>query len=353
MNGTPHKLYLVVAGTEGAPTAVIEMESDRDNLLANIDEEIMLIRFALANAFLNLSDEEVEKLQSRLRRQERLRHKTEKVIQSVLQNIADPEVPTDIAAPGFETLDDEIGDYGDQFGVSDLGQSTGPSPSTGTPTTDSPPPGEQIRLVLPPQKSIHLGLYWQMIRQGSLQHSLGRETRDTNQQATWDREITDSMPRGTYCQGRGLSLEPVDILRPYWSKRFLDASRRSRRKPKEIDSDAIPRMQVDHVIEWQVRPLTGGPWVDQPWNFELMDPSSNGSSGPKIKGNIDKERKSLRDLTGDDGWLTKDITFTAVLIEGSADVERWSSEQIEDGDHLDSYRRLTAEPINEEKEQTC
>jgi hypothetical protein len=159
------------------------------------------------------------------------------------------------------------------------------------------------------------------------------------------------MPRGTYCQGRGLGLTKIDIYRPYWSKQYLDASRKSRKKPR--DSDDIPRMQVDHVIEWQVRPLDGAPWVDQPWNFELMDASSNGSSGPKMKGNINKERKRLARLTGDDEWLTKDITFTIIKIEGSADTERWSSEEIEDGDHHDAYRILAGEVIDPEKEKTC
>lgn len=355
MNGTPHKLYLVVAGTEGAPTAVIEMESDRQALVEKIDAQVSLIQIALASATLHFSDEEIAKLQAELGRLGRLRAKTLQVTQSVIQNLADPEHPTDIAAPGFETLDDDVGDFGDQFGVSDLGQSAAPSPAPGTPTPspDGPPPGQQIRLVLPPQKAIHRGLYQQMIREGPLQHSLGRAARDTNQQTTWDRIITAAMPRGTYCRGRGLSLEPVDILRPYWSKQFLDASRRSRRKPKAIDPSAIPRMQVDHVIEWQVRPLVGGNWVDQPWNFELLDPSSNGSSGPKMDSNIQQERERLRNLTGDDTWLTKDITFTEVQTAGSASAERWSSEEIEDGDHLDTYRRLTAEPVDKDKERTC
>ncbi len=354
MNGTPHKLYLVVSGTEGNPDVKLEMASTREDLIEKINEEIAALEKINSSIWLivsgELTEEQQKKIQMRINRLIRIREKAEKVKTSVTTKVADPATPTDIAAPGFEALDDEIGDFGDQFGVNDLGDTTGTVPTTDIPT-DKPPEGVDIILVLPPQKAVHFRLYKKMVDQGSLQHSTEREERDTNQQTTWDNNIGSSMPRGTYCQGRGLGLTEADIFRPYWSKRYLDASRKSRKKPRE--STDIPRMQVDHVIEWQVRPIAGAVWLDLPWNFELMDASSNGSSGPKMKGNIDKERERLAEKTGDNSWLTKDITFTIVTVEGSAAAERWSSEEIEDGDHLDTYRILTGEVNDPEKEKTC
>ncbi len=358
MNGTSHKLFLVVSGTEGDPEIRIDMASDRDDLIKKIDEEITTLEKVRTSVLLILSGELTEdrlkKIQLSINRLMRIREKTEKVIASVTAKIDDPASPSDIAAPGFNTLDDEIGEFGDQFGVNDLGDKSGGSNDPGAVTeisTDKPPSGMEVILVLPPQKAVHLRLYRNMADKGLLQHRVEREDRDTNQQNVWDDNLQAGMPRGTFCQGRGFGLSVADIFRPYWSKQYLDASRKSRKKPRE--SSDIPRMQVDHVIEWQVRPLAGAAWLDQPWNFELMDASSNGSSGPKMRGNINKERSRLAKETGDEGWNTKDITFTRITVEGSGDAERWGFEEIEDGDHLDMYRILTGEIIDPEKEKTC
>ncbi len=358
MNGTPHRLYLLVAGKEGAPEVRIEMESDRGDYVEKLDEEIALLTLLTDQPWYvdnGLTEEDLLRIDARIKRLQRLKAKAGQVIESVTTTVADPETPDDIAAPGFETLDNETADYGNQFHLNDLGETEGhdqPGTSPGSGTYPAPP-GVEIRLVLPPQKAMYLSLYRSLLTAGPLQHSTGREERDTDQQSNWDKNIQAAMPRGTYCQGRGLSLSKVDILRPYWSSNYLDASRRSRKKPKAIDPAKIPRMQVDHVIEWQTRPLTGGAWVDQPWNFELLDQSSNGSSGPKMKNNIQAERERLATLTGDPKWLTEDITFTVVVVQGSAEAERWSNEQIEDGDHLDAYRILTGETVDPEKESAC
>jgi hypothetical protein len=358
MNGTPHRLFLTIGGTNDEPEVGLEMSSERDDLIKKVNDEIAFLEKINTSAWLIISGEltadQQKKIQMSINRLKRIREKAEKVKTSVSTKVDNPATPVDIAAPGFESLDDEIGDFGDQFGVNDLGDKTTGATGAGIPENipvDKPPEGTDIILVLPPQKSIHLKLYNKMVKQGPLQHSMDRDERDTNQRSNWDDNLQSGMPRSTFCRGRGLGLTETDIFRPYWSKRYLDASRKSRKKPRTTPETG--RMQVDHVIEWQVRPLSGAPWLDLPWNFELMDASSNASSGPKMKENILKERKRLAEKTGDDNWLTKDITFTVVKAEGSTSVERWSSNEIEDGDHIYIYQVLTGEVNDPEKEKIC
>lgn len=358
MNGTPHQLFLTVSGTEGAPKARIDMASEREELIRKAQEEIELLENAKNSSWMQvsggLSEDQERKIDLEIRRLRRVIERAQSVQASVQANTADPETPDDISAPGLEPLAEEIEDLGEQFGINDLGTDTAAAPGTATPDapTDQPPPGVDVELIMPPQKAVYVGLYRRMVAAGQLQHSVDREERDTDQQGEWDTQIEGSMPRETFCHGRGLGLNEVDIYRPYWSVNYLDASRRSRKKPRDKGGD-IPRMQVDHVIEWQVRPLAGAPWLDQTWNYELLDASSNGSSGPKMKNNIIKAREDLVTKTGDASWRTKDITFTKVVIEGSGDAERWSYEQIEDGDHLDAYKILTGEVVDPKKEKDC
>ena len=72
-----------------------------------------------------------------------------------------------------------------------------------------------------------------------------------------------------------------------------------------------------------------------------------------MQNNIIKAREDLANITKDESWKTKDITFTRVESEGAGNAERWSYEQIEDGDHLDAYRILTGEVSDPEKEKDC
>ena len=100
-------------------------------------------------------------------------------------------------------------------------------------------------------------------------------------------------------------------------------------------------MPVDHKVEFQARPITGGIWVDEPFNFELLDASSNSSSGPKMSANIEAERARLARVTGDPTWLVKDLTFTDIDVDsGSSFTERWSHEEIIAGEHLTAFRSL-------------
>ncbi|MCB0589207.1 MAG: hypothetical protein KDD06_28220, partial [Phaeodactylibacter sp.] len=190
----------------------------------------------------------------------------------------------------------------------------------------------RVELILPPPKAIHLGSYFGKL--GFLQHSVTRPDRDTSQRTKWEQNVRNEMPLEVYYWGISLGLDEVDIFRPYWS----------------ADRNFSPqrRMQVDHLIEWQVRPLSGGQWIDEPWNFELLDASSNGSAGPRMRGNIRRQRESLAQRTGDSSWLTRDLTFNWVSAESPGIAFRWSFDEIVRGDHLLAYERLTGETKNEE-----
>ena len=260
MNGTPHKLFLVVSGTEGTPQAKIDMSSEREDLIIRTQEEIEQLEEIKNSTWLigtgGLSEDQEKKIDLEIKRLKRIIAKTENVQASVKTTVADPETPADISAPGFEPLAEEIEDLGEQFNVNDLGDGTPPAvPVVAVPDveTDQPPEGVEVILKLPPQKSVYLDLYKRMVAQGSLQHRVEREKRDTNQQDEWDSNLTASMPRGTFCLGRGLGLTQDDILRPYWSRNFLDASRKTRKKPRKTKKPKQRRSRAKPKISHPCR----------------------------------------------------------------------------------------------------
>ncbi len=199
-----------------------------------------------------------------------------------------------------------------------------------------------INLLLPPAKAGLLPLYSSLL--GSLQHRPSRG-RDTQQRRNWNNELNPrtgnaGMHIRTYCRGRLMAHHPPfgvgdngrlsqdDVFRPNWS--------RSR--------NFGMRLQVDHKVEMQVAPIGRETTFDQLWNYELLDQASNGSSGPRMSGNITRERQRLASATGDATWLTRDITFTSVTAEPAADAGRWSFDEVAAGAHLDAYQTLTGEP---------
>jgi hypothetical protein len=111
------------------------------------------------------------------------------------------------------------------------------------------------------------------------------------------------------------------MIRPFWSSQKMYNE----------------RMPVDHIIEWQVRPLSEGGFIDEPWNFELLEATANSQSGSQLKSNIQKERKRLASETNDQTWMSADITFTEVISSGDSSPERWSEDEIINGDHIAVY----------------
>lgn len=201
-----------------------------------------------------------------------------------------------------------------------LGRSFNVLPLAGVP--------DRIELVLPPQKEA--GLYTGYLSSPKLQHSLDRPQRSTNQVAIWEADIRSGLSPEAEDLGRQLGLSESEILRPSWN-------RQGQRMP----------MQVDHKVEWQVRPIGGDALFDNVANMELLDARSNQASGQAIHASIQNTRQNLANETGDQSWLSRDITFTAVTGGGSAG-HRWSDEEIKRGEHLRVYRdRLAESPYTE------
>jgi phage-related protein len=182
----------------------------------------------------------------------------------------------------------------------------------------------RIVLRLPPQKSS--ALYQQHVRSGRLQHSRQRPARHTNQLQRWDQHARTEITNEWLDYGRRLGLPDERILRPDWDRRGV----------------RVP-MQVDHRVEWQVRPLGDESTLDEPWNYELLDAASNRTSGSAMDANIQAERQRIATETGDHSWLARDLTFTAVEGGGSAG-RRWSLEDIANGVHLQVYSQRYGEP---------
>ncbi len=202
----------------------------------------------------------------------------------------------------------------------DLGRTFSALPVEATPA--------RIVLHLPRQKP--RALYQQHVRSGRLQHSLQRPQRDTDQLQRWERHARTEMTTEWLDYGRRLGLPDERILRPDWD-------RRGARVP----------MQVDHRIEWQVRPLGDESSLDEPWNYEMLDAASNRASGAAIDRAIRGERQRIAKETGDQGWLARDLTFTHVEGGGTSG-RRWTLEEIANGAHLEVYAAKYGEPDSRE-----
>ncbi|MEO7309501.1 MAG: hypothetical protein ABIX01_03820 [Chitinophagaceae bacterium] len=177
------------------------------------------------------------------------------------------------------------------------------------------------------QKALLAGMYRSLI--GELQHSKTRAERDAKQVSKWRKNVKAEIPIQVVARGLAMGLKMDDIIQPFWSR----------------TQKFTRRMPVDHKVEFQVRPISGGSWVDEPFNFELLDESSNSSCGPKMSANIEAERRRVATVTGDPAWLIRDLTFTEVDVDGgSSFTERWSHEDIIAGDHLTAFKRLPPGP---------
>ena len=183
-----------------------------------------------------------------------------------------------------------------------------------------------------------------------MQHSINRSERDTNQVSQWDENMKETMLSSVKCLGVALDLmlygtdaRARNSLRPFWTHlRQLGTNGKGDQQ----------RMNVDHLIEYQLRSVGGDDWMDKPWNYELLEPVANSSSGSALKDNIIAERKRLAKLTGDKSWTTADIKFTKLNVtHGSA--ERYLIAEIEKGKHLNDYMRLSGREKDKAKDDEC
>ena len=104
---------------------------------------------------------------------------------------------------------------------------------------------------------------------------------------------------------------------------------------------SIARASEPHpALELQVVPWEE---VDTIWdnfgNYELLDQSSNASSGSQLRSNIEAERRRLAAVTGDLGWLARPLRFTQVTVDSGASGQRWLRDEIRTGEHLDALDR--------------
>jgi hypothetical protein len=184
-----------------------------------------------------------------------------------------------------------------------------------------------VRLILPSVKARHAGRYRGVLPR--LLHDPAT-SRDRNAQAgIWDsgmRPPAGAMHPEVYLRGETMGLIDRRILRPDWS-----------RDRRNID------MQVDHVIEFQVLPATEHGWADGFANYELLDQPSNGSAGPRLAANIQRERAALAAYYSDMSWLTRPLRFDVVVTEIGPGGERWLEDEIAMGQHLDSLEEHQGE----------
>lgn len=100
-----------------------------------------------------------------------------------------------------------------------------------------------------------------------------------------------------------------DVLRPTWGK----------------TGGLGARMNVDHLLEAQVFNTQS---TDSPWNFQLLDDSTNKSSGKTLNLAITNERDRLG--AEDD----RVIVFNTLEVSGSGGGVRWTWREIQKGQHL-------------------
>jgi hypothetical protein len=179
-----------------------------------------------------------------------------------------------------------------------------------------------VTLRLPSFKARHLLRYRAVLPR--LEHDISRERERDGQAGVWDRGMAPPSPDGmhpeVYLRGERMGLSRNRILRPNWSR----------------DVEWMP-MTVDHVIELQV--LTDADiaaWGDSYANYELLDGSSNSSSGSQIRRNIAQERAELVAYYNDPSWFWRILHFDRVVADSGPRGQGWVKEEIIWGEHLDA-----------------
>jgi hypothetical protein len=188
-------------------------------------------------------------------------------------------------------------------------------------------------LKLPKQKELHLGTYRSWL--GTLQSDPLYERGSTAQEGEWHRCLriggSHAIRADVYERGHELGLTGVDgenrIRQPDW--------------PHE-GSESI-WMQVDHIVELQLTPAAMRSYFDSVDNYELLDSTSNGSSGGLIRGAVARER--AKQVAFDPSAATKVLKFDKVEVEGGAPGEHWTIDELTTGEQLDAYE--SSQPLGE------
>ena len=178
----------------------------------------------------------------------------------------------------------------------------------------------RIVLHLPSQKAPHLGRYQNLVAKGEIVSPRGYDRKsDIRPDRNWlanvgpGKRFPIDPTLAAEAQAMGKSQKLVSI--PDWTRTALDVA-----------------MQVDHIVELQV--VRDQDAYDDFRNYELLDESSNMTSGIQLRHNVRRERERLAREEGDLDYLKKEIVFTEVVLDGGAAGERWSLQEIKRAEHI-------------------
>ncbi len=104
-----------------------------------------------------------------------------------------------------------------------------------------------------------------------------------------------------------------------------------------------PARHTNQLQRWEQHARTEitNEWLD--YGRRLGLPDERRASGSAIDNTIQAERQRIATETGDQSWLARDLTFSAVEGGGSSG-RRWSLEEIANGEHLQVYARRNGGP---------
>jgi Domain of unknown function (DUF4157) len=180
-------------------------------------------------------------------------------------------------------------------------------------------------LRLPQQKAPHLGTYRKWL--GYLQSDPNYARGNPGQLDKWHQALrlggSHAIPASVYERGHTLG--------------FTGASGERRiRVPDWSRTQSIP-MEVDHIVELQVTPDFMRDYFNSMDNYELLDRTSNGTSGSLLGGNIAAER--AKQVAFDPSAKDRVLLFDEVQLDGGTAGERWSVEAIRAGEQLDAFEK--------------
>jgi hypothetical protein len=186
-------------------------------------------------------------------------------------------------------------------------------------------------LRLPRQKAPHLLTYRGWL--GALQSDPNYHRGNPNQLYWWHTALrsggSDPIRAEVYERGHRLG--------------FVGASGEERiRVPGWTRTKKRMAMEVDHIVELQVTPMSMRGHFNSIANYELLDETSNAASGPSLDGNIAKER--AKQVAFDPSAAFRVLLFDRVELDGGTPGERWTVADLQNGAQLDAYEKHHASP---------
>lgn len=198
-----------------------------------------------------------------------------------------------------------------------------PAAAAGIASAGAPKARPPFVLRLPQEKQPHLATYRAWL--GALQSDPAYDRGAPAQLERWHQAHriggSHGIPSEIYERGHALGLTG-------------EAGERLIRLPNWSRARSTP-MEVDHIIELQVTPAGMRDAFDVVDNYELLDRSANGTSGPRLRANIARERAIQ--VAHDPTAAPRVLVFDRVEPDSGQDGERWSSEEIRAGAQLDAY----------------